>query len=423
MPIAKVCMLTTGHSALDARIFYKECRSLQQVGYEVSLIAPLNKEGFLVDIGGNRVGKDETVIQDIRIIGFRVKKIRFNKVKSALGLLRLVTIGKFGLGIMPYGELVDKGIELKADVYHCHEMSSLYAGIQIKKKLEKEGRRPKLIYDVHEFHPSAGSVVRIRALSEILRKIIVRFEREGMKYVDYVITVNQLIRGYLLALNSFMRTEVLYNCPLLSIFQEPVDRKIHKDKITICHEGSLRFNRGLKQMIEVMRVLKENYGNKVELLISGGIYAEGREYIEEKLEEYELHDAIKCTGWLPYEKVGEAISQADMGIIFFEPTLNNMFGTPNKLFNYMRYGLPVVSVDLPETSRIISETGCGLVVRDRNVGSLVRALSTLIDDEITRREMGENARRAVYNQYSWEQMEKRLLRVYAELLPPNCDLK
>lgn len=418
-PKTTVCMLTTGHSALDDRIFYKECMSLQQAGYEVTLLAPLNEEGFLVDMGNNNLATDEITVQDIKIIGFNKIKSRFRKIAAILQLLKLASMGNFKLGTESFADIIDKGTKLKADVYHCHEIWSLYTGIQIKKRLEKEGNKPKLIYDVHEYSPAVGSSSNVvnRLYSKVLSKITINFEKEGLKYVDYVITANQITRGYSLTVNRFIQTEVIYNCPVLSIFKETRSKDIHKERITICHDGSLGFNRGLKQMIEVIRVLKERYGNNVELLIIGDVFGEERKYLKEKLKEYGLHDAVRCTGWLPYEKVGEAISHADIGIIFMEPTENNMLaGPPNKLFNYMRYGLPMVSVDLPETSRIIKETRCGIVVKDRSVDSLAGALSVLIEDEDKKHKLGENAKKAVYNIYSWEQMEKKLLRVYEEIL-------
>ena len=423
MPKAKVCMLTSGHSALDDRIFYKESRTLQQEGHEVTLLAPLDNEGFFFDMGGNRLPYSrEATLHGIRIIGFTKGKPSIPRVSAVLQLVRLASIGRLKLGTEPLADLIDKGIQVSADVYHCHELWSLLAGIQIKGSLEKQGRKPKLIYDVHEFHPASelsdAKNLWNRLYNRVLRKAIVHFEKEALKYVDYVITANQITRGYLLTLSMRAQTEVIYNCPVLSIFQEPGSAKTHKNRITICHEGHLRFKRGIKQMTEVMKLLKAHYGNKVELLIIGDVYGEERKYLDEKLEEYDLHATIRCTGWLPYEEVGKAIPQGDIGIIFFEPTENNMLaGPPHKLFNYMRYGLPIVSVDLPETSRIIREAQCGLIVKDRSTHSLAEALSALIDDEDKRRWMGENAEKAAYNQYSWEQMEKRLLRVYAELLP------
>ncbi|MFC2056412.1 glycosyltransferase family 4 protein [Chloroflexota bacterium] len=414
----KICMLTSGHPALDARIFHKESVSLQRAGYEVTVLAPLNKEGVFVDLSGNKIADGETVVNGIRLMGFNRGRERFSKTDNALLLLSLVNLGRLKFWREPLAELVDKGAMLRADVYHCHELWSLYAGIQIKKILAREGRETKLIYDVHEFRPAASSdSIKNRFLRRILRAIIARYEKKALIHTDYVITANQITRGLLLAMNRFIRNEVVYNCPIISTIEVQRGSQTHKDKLTICHEGTLHFNRGLKQMVGVMKVLKERYDSKVELLIVGDVFGKEREYLENMLGEENLHDVIRRTGWLPYERVGEAISQADVGIIFMEPTENNMLaGPPNKLFNYMQCGIPIVSVDLPETSRIIYKTQCGLIARDKSVESLAGALSALIDDADRRRRMGTNAKRAVNSQYSWEQMEKNLLRVYDDLL-------
>lgn len=418
MPKAKVCMLCSDHPALDARVFYKEARSLQKAGYDVTLLAPLNDEGFLFDAGGNKIAASEITLYNVRIIGFSQEKRGISKTLVVSKLIRLASLMGLRIGAEICTELIGKGTSLRADVYHCHEIFSLYAGIQIKRRLEKEGRKPKLIYDVHEYTP--GIFPRYSGINKLYdmlsKKVVVHFEKEALKHVDYAITVNEAISEYLLNQNRFVNTEVIYNCSVFPRLQEPERRVEHKDKVLICHEGTLSFSRGLKRMIEVMKVLKEAYGNKVELIVIGAVPQEERKYLDAKLKEYNLHDTIRCAGWLPYEKVGEAISQADIGIIFFEPTENNIFGTPNKLFNYMRYGLPVISVNLPETGRIISKTQSGLIVKEPSTESLSKALSALIDDEAKRRRLGENARKAAYNQYGWEQMEKRLLRVYEELL-------
>jgi glycosyltransferase involved in cell wall biosynthesis len=119
---------------------------------------------------------------------------------------------------------------------------------------------------------------------------------------------------------------------------------------------------------------------------------------------------------LLYEDVWKATSGTDIGINFDDyKHENNMFGSAIKIFNYMRYGLPVVTVDVPETRRIILDSECGIVVRNRTVESLAEALSFLIDNPDIRQRMGENGKKAIIEEYSWEAMEKKLLRVYDEL--------
>ncbi|MEM4235376.1 MAG: glycosyltransferase, partial [Candidatus Methanomethylicaceae archaeon] len=142
-----------------------------------------------------------------------------------------------------------------------------------------------------------------------------------------------------------------------------------------------------------------------------------RNYLEQKIKEYQIEDIVERTGWLSYEKVGAALSNCSIGIIFLELTReNNIFSSPNKLFNYMRYGLPIVTVDLPEIRRIVLESQCGIVVRERTVNALADALSTLIENMDLRRHLGENGKKAVIDMYNWGVMEKRLLRIYDELI-------
>jgi glycosyltransferase involved in cell wall biosynthesis len=82
----------------------------------------------------------------------------------------------------------------------------------------------------------------------------------------------------------------------------------------------------------------------------------------------------------------------------------------------MRYGLPIVTVDLPETRRIILDANCGIIVKERTTEALADALSMLIDNPELRQKLGQNGRKAVEEKYNWGVMEKRLLRVYDELL-------
>jgi glycosyltransferase involved in cell wall biosynthesis len=415
----KVCMLTTHHSALDDRIFYKESISLQQAGYQIFLIAPLSDEKYLFDMSGSKIADLDITIQNIKIIGFENNKSRFNRIQSINDLILLTSLGKFSLG-KKYLDLIEKAIELEADIYHCHEIWSLYAGILIKRRLQKKGKNPKLVYDVHEFHPA--NINNTKSLGDklyklFLRRVIKNFEKNSLSYTNLVLTVNQIIRGYLLTLNRFTHIEVLYNCPVLSIFKEINQKKSNKnDKIVICHEGFLLFRRGLKQIIEVMKILKQKYNDKVELLIIGDIFGKEKDYFNKKINEYKLQNNIKVTGWQPYNKVGEFLSQADIGIIFFDQTENNMLaGPPHKLFNYMRYGIPVISVDLPETSRIISKLESGIVIKNWNLDDMVSTISKLIEDKNLRYKLGANAKKAVYEHYNWNQMEKRLLKAYASI--------
>jgi len=415
----RVCMITTGHSGLDDRILYKESVSLSRLGYEVVLFAPLNAEGSLFDMAHNSLRTNRMNVGGVDIRGFKVSGRQPGGVNGALRLAKLASVGGFSWAPEPFSNLIDLASALKADIYHSHEVWSLYVCIQIKKRLRAAGKDTKLIYDVHEYTPAVSSTSgRLFGLhGKVQRRLTTRFEREALGYVHHVITANQITRGYVLTLNRFAQVEVIYNCPILPALEVARCSKAPGGRVVICHEGSLSFDRGLRTMTETMRLLAEVYRDRVELLIVGDVFGEERRYFEEKTAEYGLDNIVRRTGWLPYEKVGEALSRGDIGVILMDPTENNMLaGPPNKLFNYMMAGLPVVSTDLPETSRIVLETGCGVIVRDREPRTLVSELSRLIEDGERRRCLGESGKRAVLNKYNWGCMEKRLMRVYEETI-------
>ena len=412
----KACMLITGHSALDDRIFYKEAITLNKAGYEIFEIVPLDKDGYITDMGKNPIAQSETTIDGINIIGFKEGTHSIwglPKTWTLSQCLRLASSGKLNIGQDPYSELIKKGIEINADIYHCHEIASLYAGLKIKRELQKQGKNPKLIYDVHEFWAAKSND---KLSQKLWSKSVRSFEEKAFKNVDYFIAVNQIIRSYILIQSGFVKTEVLYNGPVLCIFKD-AKRKSNDSRVIICHEGTLPFNRGLKEMLEVTSLLKVRYKGKVRFLIIGDVFGKEKAYYDEKVKELQIEDVIERTGWLPYDEVWKATANADIGINFLDYKYeNNMFASAIKVFNYMRYGLPVVTVDVPETRRIVLDSECGVVVKERTPESLASALSFLIDNPDIRRKMGENGKKAIIEEYNWEAMEKRLLRIYEELI-------
>ncbi len=370
----KICMLTSGHHPLDARIFYKEAISLHKVYPKVTIIAPYRQK--------------EAVRSGIRILGLTARRHWWNRYKPLVQMYR-------------------RALAAEADVYHCHEADSLLVGYLIKRKLSC-----KLIYDSHELH----SVQFPQHFPGFMRKLVgilvSQYEKWLLSRVDYVITVNQIIRGYFLLLNPYVPVEVLYNCPPLQLFKEA---KQNGEQWVLCHEGLINFDRGLGEMIQLLISLKSRHPH-IKLLIVGEVYGAIEEWLNFQITHFHLEDHIEITGWLPYEQVGKAIQRAQMGLICYRTLPNNMLaGPPNKLFNYMRYGLPVVSSDFPEIRRIIDENDCGILVNPTDRRAFLAAVDSLLRCPEEAARMGKRGQKAVLSVYNWENMEQRLLRVYEKL--------
>jgi glycosyltransferase involved in cell wall biosynthesis len=369
-------MLCSGHNPFDARVFYKEALSLRKVYEDITILAPYHKEEI-------RLG--------VRIIGLKARRYWWDR-----------------LG--PLIQMYKRGLAVEADVYHCHEADSLLVGYLIKKRLGC-----KLVYDSHELHSVQFPQHFAAPLRKLVEVLIRRYEKWLLGGVDYVITVNQIIRSYFALLKPSVKVQILYNCPIISLFEES---KEHSEPLVICHEGHLNFARGLREMVHVLTSLKTRY-SKIKLLIVGDVYDSEREWLDSQITRFHLEDNVEITGWLPYEDVGKAIRRAQIGLIFFKPLPNNMLaGPPNKLFNYMRYGLPVVAPDFPEMRRIIVESNCGVLVDSNDVKGFINAIDRLLCCSEKAVQMGRRGEKAVLRKYNWEQMEQRLHMVY-EILEQN----
>jgi glycosyltransferase involved in cell wall biosynthesis len=109
-------------------------------------------------------------------------------------------------------------------------------------------------------------------------------------------------------------------------------------------------------------------------------------------------------------------ASATIGVAPIVPTtLNNAYSLPNKLFQYMAAGLPVLASALPQLTEIVEGSDAGVTVDTRDVPALAAALHSLLADRDRLREMGGNARRAVQERYSWERSATTLRSVYQRL--------
>lgn len=392
----KVCMISLRHPALDGRIYYKESRTLLNAGYDVHLLCRL-WDGAFTAIGGKPLGYPDKNGE------WKHDGMTFHGIPKRNGLL-----GKY----LEYKDLVKVGLTLKADIYHCHDSDiALSAAVKIKQIL---GASTKLIYDMHEFGSASWKDIVKSGVKLIILSLFTCGRKRAINYSDYLITANTIVRGYSLFINRYKDVEILENSPVLSIFKEQTQTKNEVKSAVLCHEGNIDFPRGLKEMVSLI----EGNACKIKLRIIGNIVGKEKKWLEAKIKDNpNLAECIHITGWLPYEEVGNAISGCDIGLLMFYPTINNMLaGPPNKLYNYMRYGLPVVSVNLPETRAIISKYRCGIIVRSWKTDSYVQALKYLIDHPDESRAMGQRGKEAILNELSWEHQGEKLLKIYDELL-------
>ncbi|HET8777902.1 MAG TPA: glycosyltransferase, partial [Candidatus Limnocylindria bacterium] len=116
-------------------------------------------------------------------------------------------------------------------------------------------------------------------------------------------------------------------------------------------------------------------------------------------------------------EVIDVAASADIGVSPIVPScLNYRYSLPNKLFQYMAAGLPVVASDFPQVREVVEGAGCGVVVDTRRPAEIARAINDVLADPDEARAMGERGRRAVQERFNWATSAQALLDVYRRLV-------
>ena len=187
------------------------------------------------------------------------------------------------------------------------------------------------------------------------------------------------------------------------------------EKLDADHDGSLTFERGLRPMAEAVRILSAKH--RVVLKIVGDVFGAEKAWLESFIAKHRLEQVVVRTGWLPYEAVGKAISTCHIGLIWFLPSPNHRIAAPNKCFNYLLYGLPVVAPGFPQSHfAVLEREGCARLMDPTSPEACAEALSKMIADRAGTEGMAARSRALSREKYRWEHMEPVLLDLYRRVL-------
>jgi glycosyltransferase involved in cell wall biosynthesis len=238
-------------------------------------------------------------------------------------------------------------------------------------------------------------------------------EQLVLRLVDRVIVVVNESRDRLLKAGVAPdRLTVVSNTPRLDQWQasellDAASASRYREDLCLVYLGNLDGSRGVDVVIRAVRALGERGRPVVLHVIGEGPSLEPLRALARNLD---VPDRVHIYGRLPYARVRALMARADVGVIPHYATNAWNSTIPNKLFDYMLAGLPVVVSDARPTARIVGAEGCGEVFRDRDVEDLARCLLAL-GDQAVRREMGRRGHEAVQQRFHWGIDAQRLLHV------------
>lgn len=305
---------------------------------------------------------------------------------------------QYPFSFLRYLKIVKAAIKQSPDLCHAHCFPLLFAGIIIKLVTGC-----KLIYDAHEDHASMVYQNKVYIIN-IFRKVELFLVS---LFVDKVITVNHSLKSYFSKSN--VDTHVLMNVPLLKI--QEVDKKPEKSsKLVIGYIGHIIKGRGYQTLIPLsQKLIQYEIPFKI-VLVGGGPF---KKKIEKLINENELSQYFSLTGEVNLDEIPGFLRQIDIGLILFKPVrYNNIIATPNKLFEYMSFGIPIIASDLPEIRKIIKETKSGILIDPTNVKQIAKKIKYLYKNSKKAEKMGINGKKAFINKYNWENQKFELLKIY-----------
>jgi glycosyltransferase involved in cell wall biosynthesis len=293
----------------------------------------------------------------------------------------------------------------RPDVVHAHDAAMLAPGWLAARRC---GAR--LVYDSHEL--ATGVPYRSPAWAALVAGV----ERGFVRRADAVITVSDGIAERLQERYSLAtRPTVVRNVPDLRPAGDPATppadlrRRFEIDRAPlVLHHGAAAQDRGCENLVRALVGLDRAH---LLFLGAGGPYGERLRALSETL------GVAARTHFEPpvaLDRLLAHTAQADVGVSLLEPSCDNhRLALPNKVFEYVAAGVPVVVSDLPELGRLVRAYEIGWAVDPRDPASIAAGLSAAIDagaDAALRERLSRAA-----GELNWEREQRRLLELYERL--------
>jgi glycosyltransferase involved in cell wall biosynthesis len=131
-----------------------------------------------------------------------------------------------------------------------------------------------------------------------------------------------------------------------------------------------------------------------------------------------IANSVTIHGWLSHERVNELMAEANVGTLTYRVCGHWNHTIPNKIFDYMLAGLPVLATDVAPIKRIVLQENCGLICQDLDVTDIAENLERLRDPEL-RQLLGDNGHQAVCHTWNWYRDKKLLSTAINTLFKKN----
>ena len=404
-------MALYGDITFDSRV-RREAETLAASGYDVTLVCLAGPtEPVDLPAGVNVVIQRPTrtsVLPGSHTIGPGARRGRLRRLVA-----RLTWMWRYVANLRAWGRAVPV-VCGEVDIWHLHDLTAL-AGV-----LPALGSGVPVVYDAHELFLESGTAA---VLPAAIRRLLRAYEQRLVANVSAIITVNDELASVLRRRYGAQRVDVVHNCP--ARWSPPATRPtlirdaagIPDDEPVVLYHGSLGTNRGIEQLMDAL--LRPGL-EKVHLILLGPGVIRATYVARSRAPEWRgrVHvlDPVLPAELLPW------VASADIGALPIQrSTLNHYLSTPNKLFECLAAGIPVVASDFPAMHRIVMDDPSGplgVVCDPASVDEVAAAVRFLLELEPSVADvMRARCVAAARGRWNWEEESAALLALYRDLAP------
>ena len=378
----KICHIGPGQDTCHIRIFHRFCWSQARAGYRVELIA--HDDGETYDCAVH--------IHDLGAL--RPFSLRWN------------LWWRFARNVKAYLT----AIRTHADLYFVYSPEFIPFALLLKWITGK----PVVFDCMEDFIGYARQRAGIpNGLRDILAFIIRQVFRFAARHFDFITVADLGTENQFREYTSKVIT--IHNFPRLDLFPPlSPERPDNCDFDLVYHGTNHRYY--LEILLDIDRQLQK-LGKTVTWYLFG-TFAE-LEWFRSELRRRDAESRFFIGGLVPHDRVFSEVQRARIGIIPLPALPKYLNNIPQKLFEYMALGLPVVLSDLPPSRPFVAGNDVGIMVDPNDHLAYAQAIINLLNDPGGCRGMGMRGRQLVEQKYNWEIESEKLMSLVKELTTPR----
>jgi len=365
----------------------------------IKIVRSLGKRYSLLVLGWNREGTNIDPLNPINLPSKAAKThdlVKIFKLKAPFGKASLISY----LPLIIYFPIFWTWVFIKLIIHRPQVVHACDLDTVLPCYIYKLIFGKKIIFEVFDRYAMTFISSKLGGLHSVINF----FEDLFSERADYLITVGEKL------LKTFRgrpkNHAIIMNCPedfTLQSSRSQEYKDARDDPFTLVYTGGMKRGRYLENIVAAIKDL-----NDVELVTAGPIV--DKEFFDQIV----AVRNVKYRGLLDPDDALVLETHADAMIGLYDLKIpENRYALPNKLFEAMMCGIPIITNVATE---VVEETNCGIILKDTNTASIKGAVLSLRDDVELCQRLGNNGRRAFVRKYNWARMEDKLYEIYDYLL-------